>query len=249
MDMLNADLSLSNDASAAKCKGRGKKGKAKAKEEDEDSAGFHFIAFIPIDGYLWKLDGLQRQPTNLGEVDQDWMDLARPMITERMEKCEDGNISFSLQAICRSPLLSLPEDLATNIASIKATEARLDELITEWKAFSPDEQATSFENTIRAADTQYNVTPEILDGAQPQGSIRMQLEDPAMTTEALMAIRKDLITSQTALRSAFMEEVASVEEDAERARGRRFDYTPFIATWIRLLAEKSALRELWQAVN
>ena len=57
--MLNADLQLKNDASTRK--------KSKAKDSDEDDAGFHFIAFVPVQGRVWKLDGLERQPQNLGE--------------------------------------------------------------------------------------------------------------------------------------------------------------------------------------
>ena len=60
--MLNADLQLKNDATAAK-----KSLKRKASVNLEESEGaFHFIAFLPIDGNIWKLDGLERQPFNLG---------------------------------------------------------------------------------------------------------------------------------------------------------------------------------------
>lgn len=60
MDMLNGDLQLKNDASA-------RKNRKIAKGEAEDSdAGYHFIAFVPVDGKVWKLDGLERQPQNLG---------------------------------------------------------------------------------------------------------------------------------------------------------------------------------------
>ena len=57
--MLNADLQLKNDASA-------RKAKSNKAAEDESTAGFHFIAFVPIDGHVWILDGLERQPRNLG---------------------------------------------------------------------------------------------------------------------------------------------------------------------------------------
>ena len=60
MDMLNADLLLKNEATA-------KKGKKRAADEDESEGGFHFIAFMPIDDQLWKLDGLERQPMCLGK--------------------------------------------------------------------------------------------------------------------------------------------------------------------------------------
>jgi ubiquitin carboxyl-terminal hydrolase L5 len=65
MDMLNADLALSNDASTKKS--RKKADSLKNVEEEQDQAGFHFIAFVPIQGCVWKLDGLERQPMNLGK--------------------------------------------------------------------------------------------------------------------------------------------------------------------------------------
>ena len=58
--MLNGDLHVKNEATTAKSRS-----KRKAKDEQESNA-FHFIAFVPIDGKLWKLDGLERQPYNLG---------------------------------------------------------------------------------------------------------------------------------------------------------------------------------------
>jgi hypothetical protein len=65
LDMLNADLALSNDARAKKS--RKKSDSLKNIEEEQDQAGFHFIAFVPIQGCVWKLDGLERQPMNLGK--------------------------------------------------------------------------------------------------------------------------------------------------------------------------------------
>ncbi len=61
--MLNADLNLSNDAST-----RSSRKKAGSIEEEQDQAGFHFIAFVPIQDCVWKLDGLERQPMNLGTI-------------------------------------------------------------------------------------------------------------------------------------------------------------------------------------
>ena len=60
--MLAGDLQLKNDAGSAK------KRKSKNTQSDlgESDAGFHFVAFIPIRDRLWKLDGLERQPLNLG---------------------------------------------------------------------------------------------------------------------------------------------------------------------------------------
>ena len=64
MDMLNIDLQLKNDAKSSS--------KKRKVGDDEDESAFHFIAFMPINGKLWKLDGLERQPMSLGEQYLGW---------------------------------------------------------------------------------------------------------------------------------------------------------------------------------
>ena len=59
--MLNSALQLKNDATQRKS--RATKGN---QVFDEAEAGFHFIAFVPAKGRVWKFDGLERQPQNLG---------------------------------------------------------------------------------------------------------------------------------------------------------------------------------------
>jgi hypothetical protein len=73
MDVLNADLALQNDYEKwVKAKKTPKrkvvKKKASKKKKDEDEAGYHFVAYVPIKGSVWRLDGLRRQPVNLGKI-------------------------------------------------------------------------------------------------------------------------------------------------------------------------------------
>lgn len=52
-----ADLDIAlMDAAKSKRKGR----------NDDSEETFHFIAYVPVDGMLWELDGLRRQPVRLG---------------------------------------------------------------------------------------------------------------------------------------------------------------------------------------
>lgn len=60
IDMLDADLQLKNDATP-------KKRRRQRAQVEDDEAAFHFIAFVPVDSKLWKLDGLQPQPQDLGK--------------------------------------------------------------------------------------------------------------------------------------------------------------------------------------
>ena len=59
--MLSSDFVMENSFSTRKSKSS----KSKASSSYDDSA-LHFMAFIPIGDEVWKLDGLDRQPENLG---------------------------------------------------------------------------------------------------------------------------------------------------------------------------------------
>ncbi len=57
--MLGSDLHLKQQATSRRNKNaRG--------DDSDDGAGFHFIAYMPIAGDVWKLDGLERQPHRIG---------------------------------------------------------------------------------------------------------------------------------------------------------------------------------------
>jgi ubiquitin carboxyl-terminal hydrolase L5 len=76
MDMLNADLALSNDfdkwqKSKKNLKKKNTNKVPKKRKKDDDEAAFHFIAYVPIHRSVWRLDGLQRQPVNLGKFVTD----------------------------------------------------------------------------------------------------------------------------------------------------------------------------------
>lgn len=71
MDHLNVDLCLENavsDKKSKKAKTRSKAAKKSSKKKKvDDSYGFHFIAYVPVDGYVWELDGLRSKPHRIGE--------------------------------------------------------------------------------------------------------------------------------------------------------------------------------------
>jgi ubiquitin carboxyl-terminal hydrolase L5 len=43
------------------------KGKKSKKTESEE--GFHYIAYVPVNGSVWRFDGLLQQPMNIGKDD------------------------------------------------------------------------------------------------------------------------------------------------------------------------------------
>ena len=45
--------------------------------KNEDT--FHFVAYVPINGRLYELDGLREGPIDLGKCDQsDWLKAVKP---------------------------------------------------------------------------------------------------------------------------------------------------------------------------
>lgn len=78
MDMLTADLQMKNDLADSRKRKREAQDEdededEEAEDEDEDEAAFHFIAFLPVDGTIWELDGLERYPHKVGMVSLRWL--------------------------------------------------------------------------------------------------------------------------------------------------------------------------------
>ncbi|KAJ1561689.1 ubiquitin carboxyl-terminal hydrolase, partial [Nowakowskiella sp. JEL0078] len=66
-------------------------------ESSEDV--FHFISYLPYDGSLWELDGLQSGPINHGSCSKDdWFNLVRSVIEKRIATYAANEIRFNLMA-------------------------------------------------------------------------------------------------------------------------------------------------------
>lgn len=91
-------------------------------EQKEDP--FHFVAYIPHQGHVYELDGLQQGPLDLGalpEKGKDWIDVVTPIISARMEqynKLGGNEIRFNLMMVIEDPR----ERLRKEIDQLKNTQ-------------------------------------------------------------------------------------------------------------------------------
>jgi len=83
--------------------------KMASKEDDV----FHFVSYVPIKGRLYELDGLKAGPVDHGAIpsDGDWLDLARPVIEQRMARYQAGEIHFNLMAVVQDKLERYKEQM------------------------------------------------------------------------------------------------------------------------------------------
>lgn len=254
MDMLNGDLLLKNEV---KTKAKGAKRKAKDGEDDNESA-FHFIAFMPIEDHLWKLDGLERQPMCLGmkvlpshgcirvltlyctdHFENDWLSQAKPDIEARMAQYEEGQIEFAILSLVRDPLLDLIPRLAENIHSIARLSVRLDLVKPDWRDFETSSRCCDSTGMLTTSDPLYGLTPEELDRAGVPPAIGSLCESDA--AEDIVAQRQQLVTDQARLRLSIRDEQQSNQADQERAAARRCDYGAMMQDYVRKVKAKRGI--------
>ena len=83
---------------------------ARAAKEDDDV--FHFVAYLPIKGRLYELDGLREGPLDHGAIEgSDWISTVRPIIEARIAKYQAGEIHFNLMAVIQDKLCNYKKQL------------------------------------------------------------------------------------------------------------------------------------------
>ncbi|TVY36027.1 Ubiquitin carboxyl-terminal hydrolase isozyme L5 [Lachnellula subtilissima] len=250
MDMLNADLGLQNDFEKwEKSKKNPKRKKVtnsnRKKKKDEEESGFHFIAYVPINGSVWRLDGLQRHPVNLGASGDDWIAVARAHINERLHRNDQDDIQFSLLSLCKNPLQSTRQQVAENMNLIMSIEQSLDNMKPDWKAFTPGDEVPKL-NELREV---FRLSQELIDKAKPPASALERLQLASMDPSSLLKLHEKLLTDQMALRGKYTAEEVSIGQENEQAAKQKQDHSPRIYSSMKALAEAGVMKEIVQDIR
>ncbi|KAF2717860.1 cysteine proteinase [Polychaeton citri CBS 116435] len=209
-------------------------------EANPDDEGFHFIAYMPINDHVWKLDGMDAWPTDLGsfapEEGGSWLNIAQPALQARILQYTADEIHFNLMAVCHDPLVDDKERLAKNVKSIKAINQRLDALDTAWRELEGGETPGDL---ITGVSEEYDMSQSDLEQIEDE-------EDPSPEDNLLELIkhRKSLTGQQSVLRAAVRDALKQSQQDIIEARQRQHNYSGFVKGWLEALAENETLTSL-----
>ncbi|RAL08419.1 ubiquitin C-terminal hydrolase 37 [Aspergillus homomorphus CBS 101889] len=231
MDLLKADHQLKAETAF-------RRSRTRHEQEDLDTA-FHFIAYVAALGKVWKFDGLERQPQVLGscQSSDDWLAQAKPDIFTRMKEYEEDQIEFSMLSLAQDPLPGLINRLAMNVKSLEM----VNQCLTS-KAGQLPFHAITLKNTLLGPDKSYTLSRDMIDRAFIPTLQEQEYQNCGV--EKLKNLWHELADSQRSLQASIREEQQSQQADNEYAEGRRFDYSPAIRKWLRLLARKQVIEKL-----
>jgi ubiquitin carboxyl-terminal hydrolase L5 len=133
-DKMNVDLRLKQDVTLAakkKMKAASSKRRRKKRKDDEDSfedeSGFHFVAYVPAGGAVWRMDGLERLPRRLGAVSNgdSWVAVVLPELQAQLESSTEYALQYSLLSLTAT----------NNSTSVEVDQLKMDKAREDWGPF------------------------------------------------------------------------------------------------------------------
>ncbi|CAG8653744.1 6804_t:CDS:10 [Funneliformis mosseae] len=202
---------------------------------DESVEVYHYIAYVPVDGEVWQLDGLYPHPVSVGKYSdkQRWYDAARDAMRARTQGFYAEQINFVLLAITKDPIFIKKMRTKECIYLKRVVESVLDELNGEWRAVllnEPKFVEDLTEDEEMEVAKRDNVTKEIEVLNSNRGD-----------ANKLIQLRTNWVDEIRVLQKAIKRENKLKQIEKER---QTFDYGPFIREYLSVLHERGELKEL-----
>lgn len=244
MDMLQNDIHLATKAKkGTNTKRRNSKDTIDSNTSNDslEENAHHFIAMTPKDGQVWKLDGMDCNPTSIGDFDEEnyeeWLTVALTRIKSLMSVA--GDADYTLLAVCQSPVMTLRKEYCQLYATMKLVEQRLDDVDETWRSFlvtdgeDPSPEATS--------PTFLGITQEMMASTEVPPTLKSRIQSEQMLD--LLDRREVLVKKQQKIPDKFFAESNQEEEEDQKARERRWDYSQVVKKWLEMLAENGYLEQ------
>jgi ubiquitin carboxyl-terminal hydrolase L5 len=202
--------------------------------ESFEENGHHFIAFVPVGTEVWKLDGLDAQPTSVGSFNpgagETWLTAASDIVGTLMAAGDDD---YGVIALAQSPLSPIRRKASLTINTLAHVDSRLDAHNPAWRSFVEDSDEPTSPRLLGIE--------EQLPHHPVPASIKVAIDGEA--SDQLLLRRGALVRELGGLAARIVEEMALEAGEEEKAAQRRFDTGPAIKVWLEMLAENGWLEE------
>lgn len=205
---------------------------------------FHFVAYIPFNGKVFELDGLQRGPNLLGNIpaNGDWVSIVKTEIEKRAAEYSANEIRFNLLALAESKKFKSDFESKQLEKQKGFIYRRLAQL--QGEGFSSDifDDYAVCSSLVSGLETnpQIDTLPTIAEAHALLDEINRKIQELrlfAMEEEERVRVWEvKLICSE-------INGVGVCREQRENAR-RKHDYIPFILKLLELSAQKGDLAGL-----
>lgn len=218
------------------------KAAAKKKADALARERHHYVAYLPINGELWRLDGMDDQPLNLGPCDHaTWLDSVAPLIQASMIDLSQESIDFSLLAVVQDPLYNDIADLAANIKTMQKVDEKLETVDSDWPMHGDAVDCLAEESLSGPSD--YDIAEEMIAEAALTWPNMEQLKI-SNDVVSLLKLKKGLISQQKMLKSSIRSGKAEEDERQAQVNLRRRDFGPLIQWQLMDLIDNGCLDEL-----
>jgi ubiquitin carboxyl-terminal hydrolase L5 len=173
------------------------------------------------------------------------MPVAIDNIKQHIEEYQQDGVQFNLLSLCRSPLCSIPEKIATSIHARSLIRKFLTKLQPSWQQFSSVDES----NLVNGPAKLFGVSPELLGRSTLSKAASQRIDEATMDPAALLNLYVEYATDQIQLQALYMEEDALIDQENQHAEQRKQDHTSLIYNAFKTLAEKGVLKEIVKEVS
>lgn len=211
-----------------------KKAQAAEEDDEEEDSAFHFIAYIPIGNHVWKLDGINKHPQDLGCFGEggNWINVASPTIMQRMEDMAGRDILFNLMAVTHDPAVGETNQLVRNVKTLQAVDMKLDALFEDWREM---EGAETVKDVVTGMSTEFGISQADIEAADLPADKEGEIAEKDDVLE-LIKYRQRVIADQRWLRISLRDARLQARDDEETARHGRHEYGNLVREWLGGLA-------------
>ncbi|KAI8079923.1 ubiquitin carboxyl-terminal hydrolase [Halteromyces radiatus] len=104
------------------------------KKKSTSSHVYHYVSYIPFEGYLWELDGFKRGPLRLGPcTDQNWLDKLQFELVRKTEGYQKQHIPYSMWSVIEDRRNVLQRKLQAKLYYKEQVEQHLNHHFPEWR--------------------------------------------------------------------------------------------------------------------